>query len=65
MVVSRKYGDSEIWHDYLSVPQWGCDVQHQLLYVIPDIFNLLKMSMIHWDDVKAVHVSNRPEISHI
>jgi hypothetical protein len=63
LAVTKKYGESEIWHDYLSVPQWRREIQQQLLLVIPDIFRFPKTTIIHFDDVKPAHLSDRPENS--
>lgn len=49
----------EIWHDYLSVPQWRTNVQARLLLAIPEIYSYATRTVIHLDDVRAVHVSSQ------
>ena len=56
LAVTQKYGNSEIWHDYMSVPQWRREVQQQLLLSIPTIYNYPKTAMIHLHDVQAVNL---------
>jgi hypothetical protein len=56
LAVTKKYGESEIWHDYMSVPQWLCEVQQQLLLAIPTIYNYPERTLIHLHDVQAVHL---------
>ncbi|CAG9951655.1 unnamed protein product, partial [Clonostachys rosea f. rosea IK726] len=55
--------DCEIWHDYISVPQWRADVQKQLLLSIPEIYNYATKTAIHLDDVKSVHIANQAKSS--
>ncbi|CAH0050247.1 unnamed protein product [Clonostachys solani] len=55
--------DCEIWHDYISVPQWRADIQKQLLLAIPEIYNYATKTVVHLDDVKAVHITNQAKIS--
>ena len=59
LALVAKFPDSEIWHDYLSVPQWCADVQGQLLLAIPEIYNHAEMTVIHLDDVAAIHLSGQ------
>lgn len=53
---AKKYSPVEIWHDYLSVPQWQKDVQQQLLLSIPAIYSYTESVIMHLDDVKASHL---------
>lgn len=46
--------DTEIWYDYISVPQWEQEVKERILSVIPDIFrDLSKFTLIYLHDVEA------------
>ncbi|KAH8602952.1 hypothetical protein B0O99DRAFT_16684 [Bisporella sp. PMI_857] len=52
LAASSKYGlDVEIWHDYISVPQWQKEAQQLLLQTISQIFNYAPHALFHWDDV--------------
>src|SRR3569833_155356 len=51
--------DPEIWHDYLSVPQWRPDVQERLLLAIPEIYSHATRTVIHLDDVRATNLSDQ------
>ncbi|KAM5361435.1 hypothetical protein ACJZ2D_013125 [Fusarium nematophilum] len=61
LAASKKYGPTEIWHDYLSVPQWRKETQKQLLLAIPTIYSYPQNTLIHLDDVQAVHLSQTAE----
>ncbi|KAF8846639.1 hypothetical protein BDZ45DRAFT_409230 [Acephala macrosclerotiorum] len=50
--LKNKFGSVEIWHDYLSVPQWHESTQQQLLLAIPTIYAFPERMIIHLDDVK-------------
>jgi len=51
--VSATWGHkTEIWHDYVSVPQWCRPVQQQLLLRLPDIYAGAQRTIVHLDDVK-------------
>ncbi|KAF7555485.1 hypothetical protein G7Z17_g2171 [Cylindrodendrum hubeiense] len=56
LAIVAKFPDSEIWHDYLSVPQWRAEIQERLLLAIPEIYNHSAKTVIHLDDVKAAHL---------
>jgi hypothetical protein len=56
--VTKKLGSVEIWHDYLSVPQWQVGVQQQLLLQIPTIFLFPPQMVMHLDDVQASDLYN-------
>jgi hypothetical protein len=58
LALTRKFGRTEIWHDYLSVPQWQRDVQAQLLLRIPAIYSYPLNTLVHLDDVRAEHLTN-------
>ncbi|KAL0939179.1 uncharacterized protein CTRU02_205789 [Colletotrichum truncatum] len=46
----------ELWHDYLSVPQWTDILKNRILQVIPDIFNRAHTTTAYLDDVHLHHV---------
>jgi hypothetical protein len=47
-----EYGQSiEIWHDYISIPQWQDDCQQRLLLALPSIFESAPFAVVHIDDV--------------
>ncbi|RYP62192.1 hypothetical protein DL770_009624 [Monosporascus sp. CRB-9-2] len=58
LALTRKHGSTEIWHDYLSVPQWQWSVQRQLLLKIPAIYSYPATMMIHPDDARETDLSN-------
>lgn len=46
----------EVWHDYLSVPQWQKDVKDRIIQDIPRIFNHAKFVLMHLADVDCACV---------
>lgn len=48
---SDLFGRVEVWHDYLSIPQWQRPVQQALLLMLPHIYRTAPLSLIHLDDV--------------
>jgi len=51
MAAVDKFGlDTEVWHDYISVPQWQSDTQQRLLLQLPAIFAYPQTCLIHLDD---------------
>jgi hypothetical protein len=44
---------AEIWHDYLSVPQWNRQTQQQLLAMLPEIFEAADATIIYLYDISA------------
>ena len=57
LAATKERGPSvEIWHDYLSVPQWRKDVQSQLLLSIPAIYSYPQRVIMHLDDVRASYL---------
>ncbi|PCD24558.1 hypothetical protein AU210_013677 [Fusarium oxysporum f. sp. radicis-cucumerinum] len=56
LALTAKFPSTEIWHDYLSVPQWRPEVQGRLLLSIPEIYNHAAKTVIHLDDVGATHL---------
>lgn len=52
--VSDKYGqDAEIWHDYVSVPQWRKKTQQALLESLPTIYATASRTFVHLSDVSV------------
>ena len=50
--LSEKYGFAvEVWHDYVSVPQWRRPVQEALLTLIPTIYATASRTFIYLSDV--------------
>ena len=45
--------DLEIWHDYISVPQWQPTVKLQIIQAIPQDFNQAKFVVAHLSDLDA------------
>ena len=55
--VRRRFGtDVEIWHDYLSVPQWKVKTQQQLLHALPIIFSKPRRAVVHLEDVPTAAI---------
>ncbi|KAF2731711.1 hypothetical protein EJ04DRAFT_578907 [Polyplosphaeria fusca] len=49
---SESEGNPEIWHDYLSIPQWCLDIQQALLALLPEIFRTAPFCIIHMQDIE-------------
>lgn len=43
--------ETEIWYDYISVPQWEENIKARILRAIPDIFYDADFTLVHLDDV--------------
>jgi hypothetical protein len=43
----------EVWHDYISIPQWQRSVQQTTLLMLPEIFRTAPFSLIYLDDVSS------------
>ncbi|KAI1322228.1 hypothetical protein F5Y16DRAFT_404720 [Xylariaceae sp. FL0255] len=54
--LTKKFGQVEIWHDYLSVPQWQPTVQQQLLLKLPSIYSYPDCMVMHLDDVSLLYL---------
>ena len=61
LAATKKYGPVEIWHDYLSVPQWQKETQRQLLLSIPAIYGFPQSIIMHLDDVRSEHLTHTYE----
>lgn len=46
----------EIWHDYISVPQWQPTLKGQIIQSIPQIFNQAKFIVVYLSDLDAKSV---------
>ncbi|KAM3069266.1 hypothetical protein ACMFMG_010774 [Clarireedia jacksonii] len=54
IAATEKLGPNiEVWHDYISVPQWQRDAQQRLLLQLPAIFSYPTVTLIHLDDFSA------------
>lgn len=42
---------AEVWHDYLSVPQWCAPAKARILSAIPRIYHGSRFTVVHMDDV--------------
>lgn len=42
----------ELWHDYLSVPQWQPHFKGQIIQAIPQIFNRADLTIAHLSDIE-------------
>ena len=52
--VQHRFGSGiEIWHDYMSIPQWQHETQQSLLHLLPVVSNKAKRSIMHFDDVST------------
>lgn len=44
--------DLEVWHDYISVPQWTAETKADIMLRIPELFKQAKMTVVCLTDVK-------------
>ncbi|KAK5653913.1 hypothetical protein OQA88_7838 [Cercophora sp. LCS_1] len=51
-------GRIELWHDYLSVPQWRTEQQQSLLLLLPEIYATATLCLIQLDDVPTDTIIN-------
>ncbi|KAI0404868.1 hypothetical protein F4802DRAFT_214576 [Xylaria palmicola] len=58
LALTRHYGRLEVWHDYLSVPQWHTATQQQLLLQLPTIFSYPDRMVMHLHDVPQSHLND-------
>ncbi|KAI1330297.1 hypothetical protein F5Y16DRAFT_415785 [Xylariaceae sp. FL0255] len=47
----QQEGPFEIWHDYISVPQWSFELKAQIIRSIPDIYHRSFTTLAHLPDV--------------
>lgn len=50
---SPVFGGVELWHDYISIPQWNRQVQQALLLMLPHIYHISPFCLIYLDDVTS------------
>ncbi|KAF2660115.1 hypothetical protein K491DRAFT_688719 [Lophiostoma macrostomum CBS 122681] len=50
------FGRVELWHDYLSIPQWQRPIQQALLVMLPHIYKSAPLCLIHLDDISSQHI---------
>lgn len=61
----KAYGSGvEIWHDYISIPQWQPNIQQRLLLQLPNLFSWAETCLIHLDEVssESVKIMLKPEL---
>ncbi len=49
--------NTEIWYDYVCVPQWNDERKEKIMRIIPDIFQNSSFVLVHLDDVSVEAVS--------
>ncbi|KAI1131688.1 hypothetical protein F5Y10DRAFT_43742 [Nemania abortiva] len=58
LALTKHFGRLEIWHDYISVPQWQTATQQQLLLQLPNIFSYPDHMVMHLDDVPSSYLKD-------
>ncbi|KAI1156159.1 hypothetical protein F4825DRAFT_446903 [Nemania diffusa] len=58
LALTKHFGRVEVWHDYISVPQWHTTTQQQLLLQLPNIFSYPDYMIMHLDDVPRLHLDD-------
>ena len=58
LALTKQYGRVEVWHDYISVPQWQTTTQQQLLLQLPNIYSYPDYMVMHLHDVPLSHLNN-------
>ncbi|KAI1356713.1 hypothetical protein F5Y01DRAFT_265578 [Xylaria sp. FL0043] len=58
LALTKKFGRVEVWHDYISVPQWQTVTQQQLLLQLPNIYSYPDCMIMHLHDVSLSHLNN-------
>ncbi|KAI0107574.1 hypothetical protein GGR51DRAFT_152732 [Nemania sp. FL0031] len=58
LALTKHFGRLEVWHDYISVPQWETTTQQQLLLQLPNIFSYPDHMIMHLDDVPLSHLKD-------
>jgi hypothetical protein len=51
------YSPVEIWHDYISIPQWSYSIQQSLLLMLPAIFEAAPLCLVHLEDIHSSSVA--------
>ncbi|KAI0910731.1 hypothetical protein F4823DRAFT_344956 [Ustulina deusta] len=58
LALTRHFGRVEVWHDYISVPQWQTATQQQLLLQLPKIYSYPDCMIMHLHDVSLSHLNH-------
>ncbi|KAI1422660.1 hypothetical protein F5Y12DRAFT_786591 [Xylaria sp. FL1777] len=58
LALTRQFGRVEVWHDYISVPQWQTATQQQLLLQLPNIYFYPDHMIMHLHDVSLSHLND-------
>ncbi|KAF2968934.1 hypothetical protein GQX73_g4620 [Xylaria multiplex] len=58
LALTRRFGRVEVWHDYISVPQWQTTTQQQLLLQLPNIYSYPDHMIMHLHDVSLSHLND-------
>ena len=43
----------EIWHDYISVPQWSENIKNMILLATPDIYGSASVTTVHFEGLRG------------
>lgn len=46
----------EVWHDYISVPQWQPDVKYKIIVAIPTLFQRAMLTIVYASDLDATNI---------
>ncbi|KAI1310403.1 hypothetical protein F5Y03DRAFT_346099 [Xylaria venustula] len=57
LALTKQLGPVEVWHDYISVPQWQTTTQQQLLLQLPNIYSYPDRMIMHLHDVSLYHLN--------
>ncbi|KAI0966301.1 hypothetical protein F4678DRAFT_449816 [Xylaria arbuscula] len=57
LALTKEFGPVEVWHDYISVPQWQTTTQQQLLLQLPNIYSYPDHMIMHLHDVSLYHLN--------
>jgi hypothetical protein len=55
------YPKVEFWHDYVSIPQWQRPVQQALLLILPEIYKMASVTLIHLEDITSSQLTTSIE----
>ncbi|KAI0538212.1 hypothetical protein GGR58DRAFT_310754 [Xylaria digitata] len=58
LALTRRFGRVEVWHDYISVPQWQTTTQQQLLLQLPNIYSYPDHMIMHLHDVSLSQLND-------
>jgi hypothetical protein len=60
-LMTKLMGHFDIWHDYISVPQWQPSLKSQIIQSIPKIFKQAELTVAHLSDVDPQNVKAMQE----